>query len=159
MNRGELGRGEERWAEMQAGRRVIFWPLFPSTVQHWRRQAAAEFRYLFPGVDLTGHGDLDHKEGHVALYYPRILLGPDCPAASHTARPWRWDRKVLCTDMIGWGGAFSDGRSRRSEPHSQATVAKWQSAFIAASKLMSCRGGPKTLTHSQSRRKGAGSCQ
>lgn len=70
MNRGELGRGE---VSGDTGRRVIFGPLCPSTVQHRRRQAAAasrlaERRHPFPGVDLAGHGDLDCEEGHVARY-------------------------------------------------------------------------------------------
>ena len=69
MNRGELGSGE---VSGDVGRRVISWPLSPSTVRHCRRRAAAgrlaERRHPFPGVDLGGHGDLDCEDGHVAWY-------------------------------------------------------------------------------------------
>lgn len=69
MNRGELGRGK---VSSTGGRRVIFWSLSPSTVQQWKRQSPAghlaERGNPFPGVGLTGHGDLDSEEGHVAWY-------------------------------------------------------------------------------------------
>ena len=157
MNRGELGRGEERWVDTQPDRRVIFWPLFPSSSALEKAGSARPFGWMqasMPGSGSHRPQQSGLRERSCRLVLAQHSAGPGVPCTVLCSCTWEG---VGCGRLGGYshrnnrlGESFQIGETKDQSPTVSLIVAKWQCPLIAVSILMSCRGGPETLTHSQS---------